>query len=241
MRRAIQAGAPDSEATAWSEVHLGHLLFTIGDLDGAARAYQNATTRVERYVYGVAGLARVRAARGDLAGAASLYQQAAERMPLPEFVVALGDTYARLGDEGRAQQQYELVGAIQRLLAANGVRTDVDIALFDADHDVNLESALEMARLEYKARQSVQVADTLAWAEYKLGDLDSALGHSREALRLGTRDPLMLYRAGVIAQVSGDPQGAYALLSSVNPSFSIRWADDLASRLSELSKMGAQP
>ena len=41
-----------------------------------------------------------------------------------------------------AQQQYALIGAIERLLAANGVRNDLDIALFDVDHGVRLQHAL---------------------------------------------------------------------------------------------------
>lgn len=239
MRLAVGSGPPTGEATAWSEVQLGHLQFARGDLDGAARSYERATRRVDGYVYGVAGLARAQAARGDLAGAARLYEDATQRLPQAEFVIALGDTYARLGDGARAEQQYELVGAMQKLLAANGVRTDIDLALFNADHGRDLAGALQAARAEYEIRPSVHVADTLAWAEYETGDLASARAHSKEALRLGTRDPLMLYRAGVIAQANAETERAFELLkasSDLNPRFSILYADDLAARLRTLSE-----
>jgi tetratricopeptide (TPR) repeat protein len=241
MRQAIDSGAPDSEATAWSEYQLGNLLFATGDLAGAEQAYTNSTRRVDGYVFGISGLGKVAAARSDLVAAAALYQRAVQLMPLPEFAAALGDLYTRLGDADRASEQYELVTAMQRLLAANGVRVDVDLALFDADHDLDLDGALEAAQSEYLIRPSVHVADALAWIEYRRGDLDAAAVHSREALRLGSHDPLMLYRAGVIAQAHGDPGRGRDLLqrsSELNPNFSIRWAPDLAARVATLTAGG---
>ncbi len=234
MRRAVAAGAPTSEATAWSEVQLGHLSFAQGDLASATAAYENAQRRIPNYIHATAGLARVRAAHGDLAGAARLFTDAAGRLPLPEYVVALGDTYARLGDQARAEQQYALVAAMHRIFAANGVRVDLDLALYDADHGVDLPAALAAGRVEYALRQSVHVADTLAWAEYRSGDLASAQVHSREALRLGSSDPLMLYRAGVIALAAGETERGVQLLErsfTLNPRFSILYAPDLAQRL----------
>lgn len=236
MQRAIQAGAPDSEATAWSEVQAGNLQFAMGDLEAAERSYSSSTGRVDGYVYGRAGLGRVQAARGDLIGAAERFHSLVRVTPLPEFAAALGDLYARIGDPARAKEQYELVAATQRLHAANGVRVDVDLALFNADHGLDLAASLASARQEYAERPSVHVADALAWIEYLSGDLDAAAGHSQEALRLGSRDPLMLFRAGVIAQATGDIERAQELLgdsSRLNPHFSIRWAPDLAARLAE--------
>ena len=241
MRQAVAESAPHSEGTAWSEVQLGNLLFAQGDLAGAEAAYRQAGQRVDNYVPALAGLARVTAARGDLSRAADLYQGAVQALPLAEYAIALGDVYARLGDSKAAQAQYALVEAIDRLFAANGVRTDLELAVFQADHGGDLDAALQAVQAEYALRPSVTVADGLAWVEYRTGDLDAALDHSREALRLGSRDPLMLYHAGVIAQVSGDSERARELLaesSALNPRFSLLWADDLAARLSALSSGG---
>ena len=237
MRRAVEAGAPRTEATAWTEVQLGHLYFAMNDLDAADRSYARSVQRVDNYVYGTAGLARVRAARGDLAGSAALYEDAARRLPVPDIVIALGDVYARMGDAARAQQQFTLVSATQQLLAANGVRNDVDLALFDLDHGIANTMALPAATAEYAVRPSVSVAMVLAWAEYKAGDPVAAMRHSNEALRLGWRDPLMLYRAGAIAEAAGDHAVAAALLrasSELNPHFSTLYETDLASRLVRL-------
>jgi len=241
MRQAVAAGAPRSEATAWSEVQLGNLLFARGDLAGAEHTYRQAGLRIEGYVPAIAGLARVQAATGDLAGAASLYERAVLATPLAEYAIALGDVYARLSDQDRAAAQYELADAIGRLFAANGVRMDLELAVFHADHGRNLDEALAAVQAEYALRPSVAVADALAWVEYRTGDLAGALVHRGEALRLGTRDPLMLYHAGVIAQANGDDEAARTLLSesaALNPRFSLRWADDLAARVDLLTSSG---
>ncbi len=237
MRRAVQAGAPRTEATAWSEVQLGHLLFAKNDLNGAQEAYARSLQRVDNYVYGVAGEARVRAALGDLVGAAALYEDAARRLPTPDVIVALGDVYTRMGDAARAQQQYVLVTATQTLLAANGVRNDVDLALFDLDHGIGNSEALSAATTEYAVRPSTSVAVILAWAEYKNGETGAAIRHANEALRLGWHDPLTLYRAGVIADAAGDHARALSLLrasSDLNPHFSTLYEVDLAARLAHL-------
>lgn len=244
MRDAIAAGSPGAEATAWCEVQLGHLLFTTGDLEGAELAYRGALSRLPDYVYGLAGLGRVRAAHGQLAEAAALYEQAGRSMPILELIAPLADTYLRLGDAAGAARQYELFGAMSELLAANGVRSDLERALFIADHGLDLAWALDAAQREVVRRPTVHAFDTLAWAEYRLGDYASAGEHSREALRLGPSDPLMLYRAGVIAQAAGEPDRAYELLKrshDLNPRFSILWADDLSQRLSHLAQQEGLP
>ena len=77
----------------------------------------------------------------------------------------------------------------------------------------------------------------LAWAEYRNGASAAAYTHATEALRLGWRDPLALYRAGVIAEAAGDIPGAVRLLGEserLSPAFSVLYADDLASRLAHL-------
>jgi len=204
MRRAVDDGAPRTEGTAWCEVQLGNLYLAKDDLGSAERAYENALQRVDGYVFALAGQAKVLAARGDLAGAAALDEQASQRLPVPDFVIALADLHARLGETARATQDAELVSAMEQLFKANGVRTDVDLALFDADHDLRLPDALAAARAEYAIRPSVTVAMTLAWTEYKTGDLRGASAHAAEALRLGWRDPTAIGRAATIATAAGD-------------------------------------
>lgn len=239
MRRALTASAPRGEGPAWTAVQLGNLLFARGDLAAARAAYEDALRRFDGFAYAVAGLGRVRAARGDLAGAIPLYERASARLPVPEIVAALGDLRAATGDMAGAEREYAIVRAMDELLSVNGVRTDVDMSLFFSDRGRDADHALAAARGEYERRgASIHVAEALAWAEYRAGDLPAAVRHSTEALRLGPRDPLMLYRAGAIAHDAGQAARARELLqasAAANDRASVLFADDLARRVRELT------
>jgi Tfp pilus assembly protein PilF len=86
-------------------------------------------------------------------------------------------------------------------------------------------------------RPSIHAADVLAWALYQTGDYTEAKAASQQALRLGTRDALMLYHAGMIALKLGETAQAEAYLSQalvLNPHFSLRYADQARQTLAEL-------
>ncbi|HEX9372783.1 MAG TPA: tetratricopeptide repeat protein [Roseiflexaceae bacterium] len=238
MRQAVQAGGPATENTQWVRVQLGNLYFNTGDLTSAERQYQESLAQSADYVYGLAGLGRVRAAQGRYEEATRLYHQAIARMPLPEFVIGLGETEEAAGRTADAAKQYELVRAMQQLFKANGVDTDLELALFDADHGHDQQATLALARAVYERRPSIKAADTLAWALFKAGQPAEARRYAGEALRLGTRDALMLYHAGMIAQAQGDGAAARDYLRralATSPHFSPLYAPRAAQALAELS------
>ena len=68
------------------------------------------------------------------------------RIPLPQYVAMLGDLYRVTGRAAEARRQYALIGVIERLLVANGVKTDLETALFDVDHGIRLRASLALAR-----------------------------------------------------------------------------------------------
>ncbi len=239
MRDAIEAGSPVGENAAWAYVQLGNLRFTTGRLDEAAEDYDRSLKAFADYPPAMAGQARVAAARGELERAADLYRRAFDRMPLPEHAIALGDVYAEMGNRKEAEQQYGLVRALDRLFRANGVNTDLEIARFYADHDIELRTSLEKARSAYEARPSIHAADVLAWTLYKTGDHKEAQRYSSEALRLGTRDPLMLFHAGMIAKKLGQEERAGEYLRQavdLNPHFSVLYDDAAADALDDLEE-----
>ena len=179
-------------------------------------------------MHAVAGNARLAAARGDYDKAIELYRDVTARQPVVEYVATLGDVYRAAGRSVEAQHQYDLVGAIDELYRANGIDTDLEMALYQADHDLDPEMALAQARAAYEARpESIRAADVLSWALYKAGKYAEALQHSREALRLGTQDSLLLFHAGMINDSAGDHEVARVYLSravEINPGFSVLYA-----------------
>ena len=116
------------------------------------------------YPFALDGLAQAEAALGHLRRARALEAQAVARVPLPQYVALLGDLEGALGHRAAAAKQYALIGVIERLLAANGVRNDLDIALFDADHGRNPARTVVLARKGYAERPSILGDDVLGWA-----------------------------------------------------------------------------
>lgn len=236
MGRALSAGGPNAENTEFVRVQLGNLHFTSRDLETAERHYREALTRLPGYVYALAGLARVEAAEGRYDNAVELYRQATARLPLPELVIGLGETLEAAGREEEAEDEYALVQAMQQLYAANGVRTDLELAAFFADHG-DPQVALDLARAAHETQPNVRAADTLAWALYRSGDAEAAWPMAEEALHLGTRDPRMEYHAGVIASAVGRDDEARQLLAAaleLNDRFSPLYGPRAAEALAEL-------
>jgi tetratricopeptide (TPR) repeat protein len=242
MQSAVDAGVPHSESTAWTRTQLGNLYFNMGNLKQAEVEYLRTLNDWPGYVYALAGLGRVSAAQGQMDKAIELLTQATNVMPLTDFVILLGDLYQANGQVTEAQQQYKLIGAIEKLYRANGVDLDMEIALFNADHDRDLHGTVELARQAFANRPSIHAADVLAWALYKTGKYEEAKSYSDQALKLETKDALKLFHAGMIAYRLGDNEQARRYLEqalALNPHFSILYADKAGQILEELQTQGA--
>jgi len=237
MRMAVSSGAPNRENTAWCQVQLGHLYFSEGNYQMAEREYRMALKHLPKYVHGLAGLARLRVAQKKLGEGVRLYEEVVAAMPLPEYVIALGDLYEAMGNSEVAKRQYDLVVAMQELYRTNGVDTDMEMALFEADHDLNIAGALEHAKRQIQRQPNIKAADVLAWTLYKSGQYEEAQSVIRQALRLGTKEPLFLYHAGMIHYKAGQKARARTFLTqalALNPQFSLRYAPIAKQALEEL-------
>jgi Flp pilus assembly protein TadD len=139
----------------------------------------------------------------------------------------LGDLYKVTGRPVLAHRQYALIGAIERLLHANGVKTDLEIALFQADHGIALRHALQRARVARAERPSIDGDDVLGWTLARNGRCAEALPHSVAALRLGTQDALKFFHRGYIERCLGHDAVAktwFRRALALNPHFSLLWA-----------------
>ncbi len=233
MQRALEVAVPGTESWRWTAVQVGHLHFSLGEWQEAEEYYQAALQSHAAYPFALAGRARVSAAQGDTTAAIRLYSQALDRLPLPEFAIPLGDLYTLTGQPEKAAEQYGLVGVIQQLNQAGGMSVDLELALFEADYG-DPATALALARQAYAARPSIYAADALAWALHRNGLDAEAQPYSAESLRLGTRDALLHYHAGVIAQALGDNEMASQHLQTaleINPAFSLLYASDARERM----------
>lgn len=227
MQLAVSAGGPALENTNWCRVQLGFLHFNSGALEAAEMEFRNALSITADYAPALFGMARVRAAQNKIDEAIGILQNIVMTMPLPEYVVELGDLYEASDDSVQAAHQYDLARALHELQQSNGVQTDAELALFLADHDLDLQSALERAHAAMKERPSVFAVDVLAWTLYKCNKFNEAALSIQQALRLGSKSALMNFHAGMIYYRLGDRTKAYAYLQSamqINPHFSTRHA-----------------
>ncbi|HWL91659.1 MAG TPA: tetratricopeptide repeat protein [Actinomycetota bacterium] len=244
MHAAYDVAAGPSD-TAWAAAHIARFHFEAGRIREARQWFRRARAADPASADVQAGLARVAWASGDLEEAIARSERLATRSPAPDHIAGLADLYAAAGDHEAAAAQYDLVRVEARHYRENGVDTDLEMALFEADQAVSgsargaesARAALRAARSEWSRRQSVHVADALAWALYANGQYRRASDLSSEALRLGTRDALFLFHAGMIRLRLGDEHGATSLLreaSDSDPYFSVRWSPVLRDTLAGL-------
>ncbi len=200
LGQAVQAGSRSDRA---------YLLTLMADIDrrqgrlGAAERHLGLALRnLPGYLPAMVSSARLDTARGHLRAAAREWQAVVARLALPEYLTELGELYAHLGRPGLARQQYAVVGSTTALLASNGVNTDLEAALFAADHG-DPRQALVAARAEWGRRKSINVADVLGWALHRTGNDRQALVLARQATRLGTLEARPWIHRGTIEAALG--------------------------------------
>jgi len=227
LRLALDASLGQGETEAWTRVQLSKAAFSVGDIAPALAQARAAVRAFPGYAPAYDALAWAEYGRSHMHAAIAAEQEAVNRIPLPQYVAMLGDLQRAAGRPAEARRQYALIGVIQRLLVANGVDTDLETALFDVDHGIRLRSSLALARRAQRERPSIDGDDVLAWALARTGHCQEALGYSKSALHLGTRDALKLFHRGAIEQCLGNraaARGWFRRALALNPRFSVLWA-----------------
>lgn len=224
-----------------------HLLTLIADLErrrgrlaASRRALDEASGLDPRYTPAMVSSARLAVATGRLDLAARRWEAVTRVLPAPEYLVELGELHLFLGDQQKADEQFAVVQAATRLLADGGVNTDLESALFEADH-ADPTKALAAARAEYERRRSVHAADALGWALHRTGRSEDAATLLRRATRLGTVEArLWLHRGIVEAALGREADAAQHLRKGIamDPGAS-PWQIQRARRV--LAELGGQP
>jgi tetratricopeptide (TPR) repeat protein len=241
MRMAISAGSTIPENVAWVETQLATEYMSGGYVTAAQYEYRLALRTFPHYAQALAGLALVDFALGNSAQAVKDYEGAIAVVPLPQYVIGLGDLYTRLGDTKGAAREYALVQFILRIFRINHVQYDIELAQFYADHNRRLDQALSLAQSTARIRHDVFTEDTLAWVLYRLGRYGDAMRAEKLALRLGTKEGLYYFHAGMIEAKLGRIEGAQAYLSDaqmLNPNFSLLYAPVARAELRRLGGVG---
>ena len=223
MQQAEAAGAGQSFDVATIVALEGDLAFNHGDVPSAERFYARALAMAPDLLSASVGRARVIAAQGHPDDAVALLRKITGRIPQTSALILLGELQQLQGQSKAADQTFELVRAEEQLQRASGAVTDLEMALFEADHGTATK-ARRLAEEAYRARRTIYTADALAWATFKDGDVNAAVAFTRESLRLGTADPLLHFHAAMIlhaARLDVDAKTELSRVVTTNPWFSL--------------------
>jgi tetratricopeptide (TPR) repeat protein len=208
---AVAAGV-DGPSRSWYAYLAGTMQLATGDPATASASFDTALEAWPQSYLALAGRARAAVALGQTNAGIDGYRAAIAVAPQPDALTALGDLLALRGDARGAQEQYDTVLAIARLQGSSGLVFNRQLVLFDVNHGRDTATALELARQELVSRKDVYGYDAEAWALLANGRAAEADAAMTKALALGTRDAMLLYHAGEIANALGDRARARDLL-----------------------------
>ena len=226
LARDASTAAPESRA--WAEVEIGKLYFTMGRPQTAAGHYRAALGLVPGYPSALDALARAEAALARIEPAIRLQRRAVDVAPQPAYVAQLADLLRLAGRRTAAAREERTLAVIERLGAANGVRSELELAKHRADRGTAPAATVALAREARAARPSILGDDTLAWALARAGRCGEARGWSRRALRLGTKDAELLFHRAYIERCLGNGEASRRYLRralDLNPHFSLVWSE----------------
>jgi tetratricopeptide (TPR) repeat protein len=224
LRIALDA-AVDADTRAWAYVELGRL--DRGELRYAAavRHFRSALAVSPGNPLALEALGETQAARGNLDRAIALQSEAVERRFSPEFLASLGDLHSVAGNRAAAQRAYARAARQEERLAENGVDTDLDRAMFNLEHGIDLAGSLTLARRGYAARPGVEANEVLSWALVRNGRCKEAIPYSDRALRFP--DGHRYFHRAMIEDCLGRTAAAQRLFRKAldtDPNFSPIWA-----------------
>lgn len=212
MKLAVDAGYPGMEQTEWSRVQLGKLYENTGNLLAASELYNEALYFRNAYDPAYAGLARIEKAKGNYVEAIDYLKKAISIRSDFSYQMELTDIY-RISNEPvlasqSAHKAVELLAGVSgnETNAVHGHYADRELALAYLDaYDYNM--ALKHALIEYNRRpNNIDVNQTLAWVNFKLGRYKEAEKYCTIALKTGSKNPTLNFQAGLIFEKVGDIQ-----------------------------------
>ncbi len=218
MKLAVSAGYPGLEQTAWTQVQLGRLYESSGDLKRASAVYQRALEERPRYPFALAGLGRIATAEKKYPQAIEYLTSARRAQPDFTFADELSDAYRLAGQPKEARRCAEDV--VEALAGKTGDESEANHGHY-ADRELayaylkvgDPKKALEHALIEYERRpQNIDVQEVTAWAYHQNGQAQKAHTLIKQALRTNSQSPTLRARAGLIALKAGDATGGRALL-----------------------------
>src|SRR5450631_2063452 len=210
MKMAVNAGGQGDETTEWTRIQLGRLYEKTGDLKSAEMHYTIALTERPDYPFALAGMARLAVAEKDYPKAIDFYRKADSMIDDYSIQEEWADAYKLAGETARADSlTYSVITKLnddqQSGQNDDNIGHYADRELAYAYLKVNdYNRALEHALLEFSRRpDNIDANETVAWVYYCKKQYAKALPYIQTALKTHSKNPTLLYRAGLIYARAG--------------------------------------
>ncbi len=207
------------EQLAWFDLRVGDLALRHGHLKEAEKAFKEGLAVFPGDHRLLASMARLEAARQRWRSTIEYGDQAISLALDPATLGLVGDAYAALGDSAKAEEHFR---AMEVSVSQQPGAYHRAWSLFLLDHGRRLPEVLEKMRAELNTRRDIYGYDLLAWALYRNGRASEARVAIDSALRLGTRDAVLRYHAGMIERALNQSAAARRSLEAaleINPRF----------------------
>lgn len=176
------------ETKAWFALRVGDLELRAGRLNAAEAAFREGMRIEASDPRLLAAMARLAIARRDFDDAIRWGEQAIGIQLDPATLGVIGDAYAAKGDSAKAAEY------LQTMEVAVGLQPGAyhrAWSLHLLDHGLRVDDVLGKSEAELRDRKDVYGWDVYAWALEQAGRRAEARVAMRQALRLGTVDPLL--------------------------------------------------
>ncbi len=216
LRKALAAGAPFAENTAWCRARLAMMQYHEGALLAAVETLKPVLMVGCRNRHVLLAGSRLAAAQG-------LYVEAERLLKVVlsgggqgqlEVLIGLGELAEAQGEVMEAGEHYAAAEGRYLENQKMGSHDHMVMARYYANHERQLPEALRLIE-EHKDSVNITDADTVAWVYHKCGQAEKAIVAMKRALRHGTPDAELHYHAGVLAAAVGDRPAAQRHLLKV--------------------------
>ena len=205
MKLAADAAVYGSNERSWALYQLGQLYMGENNMQIASSIFSGILEENPGYAFAIGGLGHIQVIEGNYVKAIELLKSAYELVPAEEFIETLVEAYEGVGDD---QEKYAALDQLEQgYHEADGMGENVQMEYADflADLNQELKKALRLAKKEYERRPDhLHALETYAWSLHKYGQSEEAVSYIERAMRLGTGDAMVYFRAAEIYRGTGD-------------------------------------
>lgn len=202
---ALARGDLPREQRAWFQMRRGDLELRTGKLRHAERAYRDGLAINPEDYRILAGMARVEVARGRHERALALHERSIAQVLDPVILAEMSEIALAMRDTVKAGE-YARVAAVAASQETGSMHRAW--SLFQLDRGADPAPIAAAAAADLRIRRDVYGYDLLAWALHRQGRHAEARRAMAGALRMGTRDALLLFHAGMIERALGNDAAA---------------------------------